>query len=325
MNETLLAALRGWLPEKSWNDCRHLVRKRHVQINGNLCLDEARRLKDREVVKVHTHPLAPPPTAAAVKLVYVDDQIAVVNKPSGITSVRHAQEQKWPARRKQFQPTLDEIVPALLARHETPVRPARTSRKTFRGRQPLRELPPRPVFPVHRIDRETSGLVVFARTRQAEQNLIAQFKSHSIGRAYWAVAHGDVLPGRIESILVRDRGDGIRGSGPENGQGQRAVTHVRPLQRIGGLTLVECRLETGRTHQIRIHLSEQGHPLCGEKVYFGKPGSRKIADRSGAPRLALHAALLEFSHPTTNRRLTFRAELPKDLQQFVDRLRAGTG
>ena len=339
--DTLLAAIRGWLPETSWNEARRLVRKRHVQVNGNLCLDEARRLKLKEVVKVHKFPLAPPPTADRVKIVYVDDHVIVVEKPSGVTSVRHAQEQGWPDKRKQFQPTLDEMLPRVLAdtlraRGET-YTPAPLPQRTPRNpRSKQHRLPPHLqrgrhrddpppvrlplVVPVHRLDRETSGLMVFARTAAAEHNLIAQFKEHSIERAYQAVAIGDVAAERIETWLVRDRGDGLRGSSPLPDGAQAAITHVRPLKRLGDFTLVECRLETGRTHQIRIHLSERGHMLCGEKVYWGPLGGKKAHDPSGAPRLALHAARLEFVHPTTGKPMKFQSDLPRDLAQFVARL-----
>jgi 23S rRNA pseudouridine1911/1915/1917 synthase len=344
--DTLLAALRGWLPETSWNEARRLVRKRHVQVNGNLCLDEARRLKAKEVVKVHKFPLAPPPTADRVKIIYVDDQIIVVEKPSGVTSVRHAQEQSWPDKRKQFQPTLDEMLPKVLAdtlrargesftpapapprspqRHPRSQKhrlPPHAQRGKHRNDPPPARLPL--VVPVHRLDRETSGLMVFARTAAAEHNLIAQFKEHSIERAYQAVAIGVVSAERIETWLVRDRGDGLRGSAAQPEGAQLAITHVRPLQRLGPYTLVECRLETGRTHQIRIHLSERGHMLCGEKVYFGPLGGKKASDTSGAPRLALHAARLEFIHPTTGKPMKFQSELPRDLAQFVARLERGS-
>jgi 23S rRNA pseudouridine1911/1915/1917 synthase len=103
--------------------------------------------------------------------------------------------------------------------------------------------------------------------------------------------------------------------------GQRAVTHVRPLERLGAYTLIECRLETGRTHQIRIHLSEHGHFVCGDKVYCQPLFKKPLVDRSGAPRLALHAAELGFVHPHTGRQIDFRQDLPPDLAGFLERLR----
>ena len=100
-------------------------------------------------------------------------------------------------------------------------------------------------------------------------------------------------------------------------QGKEAVTHVEPVERLSGYTVVACRLETGRTHQIRIHLAELGHPVCGEKVYG--PGK----DDSGAPRLALHAAELGFSHPATGEELRWTMPLPADLAEFVGQLQKG--
>ena len=183
-------------------------------------------------------------------------------------------------------------------------------------------LPP-PVRAVHRLDRETSGLMVFARTAKAEQILSQQFREHTTHRRYLAVALGRVEAQTIESRLVRDRGDKRRGSTKDANAnvGRRAVTHVRPLESLGDYTLVECRLETGRTHQIRIHLSENGHPLCGEKIYrqplFGQPKP----DHSGAPRVALHAAELGFVHPTSGETMKFESPLPDDLREFLNRLR----
>ena len=135
---------------------------------------------------------------------------------------------------------------------------------------------------MHRLDRDTSGLLVFARTAEAQQHLEHQFRTHSTRRRYLAVVRGAVESQTIESRLVRDRGDGRRGSTTLPNVGRRAVTHVRAVERLGDYTLIECRLETGRTHQIRIHLSELGHPLCGDKVY-GQPLFRPgKPDESGA-------------------------------------------
>lgn len=164
--------------------------------------------------------------------------------------------------------------------------------------------------------------MVFARTRPAEHHLSQQFRRHTTHRVYLAIAQGRVKAQTIVSNLVRDRGDGRRGSTTQPNLGKRAVTHVKPVEQLGDYTLVECRLETGRTHQIRIHLAEAGHPLCGEKVYRQPPGSEALPDRSGAPRIALHAAELGFEHPTTGDQMRFKMPLPPDLASFLARLRS---
>jgi 23S rRNA pseudouridine1911/1915/1917 synthase len=218
-------------------------------------------------------------------------------------------------RRRQLRPTLEEMLPGIVAKLDPNMRRSRG-------------VPP-PVRAVHRLDRETSGLMVFARTVTAERGLMQQFKRHSTQRRYVAVALGRVTEQTIETRLARDRGDGRRGSTTNPNAGKRAVTHVRPIEffEVGDAnqvyTLVECRLETGRTHQIRIHLAERGHPLCGERVYrqplFGKP----MEDSSGAPRVALHAAELGFVHPISGEEMRFEMPLPRDLKEFVERLRSG--
>lgn len=305
--QTLVTLLRVWLRGESWSQVRKRIKARQVMVNGNLCLDEGRRLKAGDVVKVTTQSLPEPPRAEHVRIRYLDADLVVVEKPAGVTTMRHAEERFWPARRKQLQPTLDELLPKAIERSEA-------GRKVGkRGATKIR--------PVHRLDRDTSGLMVFARTVPAEQKLIRQFSKHTIHRAYLAIAHGRVEPQTIESYLVRDRGDGKRGSTANPEEGQRAVTHVRPLEDLGAYTLVECRLETGRTHQIRIHLSERGHMLCGEKMYLGPYGSRATIDRSGAPRVALHAAELGFTHPITGEELRFESSFPPDLAKFLKRLR----
>jgi 23S rRNA pseudouridine1911/1915/1917 synthase len=320
---TLAAALRGWIGEEaSWSEVRRLIKTRHVLVNGNLCLDIGRRLKGTDVVKLLAHPAAPLPREDDVKIRYLDTHIVVVEKPAGMTSVRHAEERNWSEKRKQDQPTLEDLLPRIIAKKEQGGRGAKQQRG--RGKSPWK--PNRvsrtpPVRPVHRLDRDTSGLMVFARTVPAERSLGQQFRHHVTERSYLAIAEGDVAQQTIESNLVRDRGDGRRGSTTLPNVGKRAVTHVKPLERLGDYTLVECRLETGRTHQIRIHLSEAAHPLCGEKVYrqplFGEP----IPDRSGAPRLALHSAELAFEHPITGEAMSFKMPLPEDFAQFLARLR----
>ena len=336
---TLAALLRKRLPELSWNQARKLIHGRRVQIHGNLCVDEGRRLKEGEVVKVLPQAQALPPRDEDLRIRYVDAHVVVVEKPAGMTTLRHREERQWADHRKQRQPTLDEALARVLAKRartqaggaEPPGRVARQGRAPRGGApQPGRNDAERrpiviPVRPVHRLDRETSGLMVFARSVPAERSLVQQFRRHSIHRAYVAIAHGAVEAATIVSRLVRDRGDGRRGSTKLPDVGQRSVTHVRPLERLGDYTLVACRLETGRTHQIRIHLAESGHFLCGDKVYCQPLFQKTLEDRSSAPRCALHATELGFTHPITGQRLRFEMPLPADLQQLLDKLRKACG
>jgi 23S rRNA pseudouridine1911/1915/1917 synthase len=174
---------------------------------------------------------------------------------------------------------------------------------------------------VHRLDKETSGLVVFTRTWLAKTSLTAQFRQHSVHRQYFAVAHGDVRGKTFRSFLLADRGDGLRGSARHGAPGhdaREAVTHVERREALRGATLVACRLETGRTHQIRIHLSEAGHPLLGERVYV----RGFVGPTIGAPRLMLHAAELGFVHPATERPVSWEQPMPDDMRAILERLRS---
>ena len=331
---TLSGALKKLLAGEPWGKVKSLIAGRHVQVNGNLCLDEGRRLTAKDVVKVWEQPLARPATAADVRLLFVDEHLVVVEKPAGMTTLRHAEERRWPARRKQLQPTLDEALPRVLAKklglrvaddEQAGPRPRRQTGWPEK-RQPQPKLPR--VRAVHRLDRDTSGLMVFARTPSAEQALVRLFSKHQIERAYVAVVQGAVEARTMRTWLVRDRGDGLRGSSPLGQaapESQEAVTHIKPLETFtaggGTYSLIECRLETGRTHQIRIHLSELGHMLCGEKTYTHALGEKPHSDASGAPRQALHAAVLGFVHPVTGEQIAFRTKLPRDLQDWLTRLR----
>lgn len=302
VGQTVAAALREWLPGKSWSEIRRLLKSRKIMVSGNLCDDAGYRLRLVDVVKLLPQSLAAPVREEDVRIQYLDKHIAVVEKPASMTSTRHADERELSPRQRQLQPTLDELLPRVIAKKEG-----------GRGVRHIRS--------VHRLDRETSGLMVFARTVEAEKHLGQQFRIHSIQRRYMAVVRGDVAEQTIESRLVRDRGDGRRGSTTLPNTGKTAVTHVRPIERLGDYTLIECRLETGRTHQIRIHLAENGHPLCGEKVY-NQPLFRAVQpDTSGAPRLALCAVELGFVHPVTGEAMHFEMPLSRDLAEFVERLR----
>jgi 23S rRNA pseudouridine1911/1915/1917 synthase len=302
-NATLAALLRTLLPGQSWSQVRRLVAARQVKVGGDLCLDPARRVHVGEVVELLARPAPPPRHREQVALLHFDGHLVVAEKPAGVCTVRHPAERDWDERRKGLSPALEDLLPPLIAQAE--------------GRRGLR------LRAVHRIDKETSGLVVFARTVEAERGLGRQFKAHTVVRRYLAVVPGAFSPRRIQSRLIRDRGDGRRGSTRADGVGKEAVTHVDVAERLGAYTLVTCRLETGRTHQIRIHLAEAGHPVCGDKVYHIRPDGTVRPDESGAPRLALHAAELGFVHPVTGQELHWEMALPADLQAFVDRLRGG--
>jgi len=303
---TLAAVARTRLTGKSWTQVRRFIETRQACINGELCLDPARRLKKGDRVEILAKPAPKDHTHEHVTLRYLDEHIVVAEKPSGVSTVRHPTERAWSERRKAMSPTLQDIVSRLIAAEEG------------RGRKgPLPRL-----RVVQRLDKGTSGLVVFARSVVAERSLGKQFHAHSVVRRYLAVVPGAPAAQTITSRLVRDRGDGRRGSTREvDDDGKEAITHVSIVHRLQGYSVMGCRLETGRTHQIRIHLSELGHPVCGETVYNRKLGKEPIADESGAPRLALHAAELGLIHPTTGKALHWEMPLPPDLHALVDRLR----
>lgn len=312
--KTLLAVMRVAIPGESWSKLRQRLERSLVTVNDVLCLIEARRVEQGDVVQIHDKPIeAPKPND--VEIVYIDPHLVVVAKPSGMMTNRRPEERNWSSQKKALHPTLDEAVGELIVRRAA-AGPA--NGRTGKIRVPTLRL-------VHRLDRDTSGLLVLARSEEAELGLIEQFRRHTAHRIYWAIVHGHVIAGTIESNLVRDRGDGRRGSVNNPKMGQHAVTHVRPLEDLGKYSLVECQLETGRTNQIRIHLSEQGHLVCGDVKYRQPYAAPMITDRSGAPRLALHAAELGFVHPITGQDLRFRMPFPDDLSRFLDRLQSAAG
>jgi 23S rRNA pseudouridine1911/1915/1917 synthase len=275
-------ALRELHPGASWNEVRRLVTTGKVSVDAAVVTESTTPVRSGATITLR---LAAParrrqPTAADW-IVHVDAQLLVVNKPAGIASVPEHDEDES---------SLDRLLVAAL----------RTRPGTSGGHLAV----------VHRIDKETSGLLVFARTTLARDHLKQQFRFHTTHRRYLALCVGTVQGGTFRTRLVKDRGDGKRGSTSNSQIGREAVTHVRVLQTSERASLVECRLETGRTHQIRVHLAEVGHPLYGEKVYV--PRGMPLPP---APRLMLHAAELGFIHPATGESLRFVAPLPADIQQ----------
>jgi len=270
---------------------RALVERGKVFVDGARVLDPGARPADGARVEVRL--AAPTPARDAVerarlepwRLLQVDGAVVVVDKPAGLSTVPYEPGER----------ALVQVVEDVL-------------RHTRKGGPRAR------LHVVHRLDRGTSGVVVFARTLLAQRMLQQQFRRHSVARTYYAVAYGEVPEGRLESRLVRDRGDGLRGSTANPRLGRHAVTEVSPVEALRGATLVQCRPRTGRTHQIRIHLAEAGHPLVGEAVY-ARGWTGPVVE---APRAMLHAAELGFDHPgDEGRRVHFRAPPPPDFVAVV--------
>ncbi|MBL0216654.1 MAG: RluA family pseudouridine synthase [Myxococcales bacterium] len=272
------------------------VAKRHVS-TGKVFVDGAcvttidHRLAVGQQVELRLN--APKPFDAEREgvLVYDDAHVVVIDKPPDVNSVPYEDEKSG---------TAMDLIRGAWRRMG---KPATTV----------------PLHVVHRIDRATSGLLMFAKTKAAEMGLATQLRAHTLERQYRCVAHGAVSSRRIESYLVPDRGDGVRGSTSRTDQGKRAVTHVTAERALRHATLCSVRLETGKTHQIRIHLSEAGHPLVGETVYvrdFEEAGGKLLT--SG--RLMLHAATLGFEHPITGARVSLQSPLPPDFLAVVQRL-----
>lgn len=185
---------------------------------------------------------------------------------------------------------------------------------------------------VHRIDKDTSGLLVVAKTQATHAGLARQFADHTIDRRYVALAHGEVEAGSIAAAIGRHPSDRVRMAVVADGK--PAITHFDAREVYEGTTgrgaalatLLECRLETGRTHQIRVHAAHIGHPLIGDRLYgraqaAGPPGSEVRRALEAFPRQALHAARLGFVHPATGRQICFESAPPRDLQTLLDLLR----
>jgi 23S rRNA pseudouridine1911/1915/1917 synthase len=211
--------------------------------------------------------------AAAPQIIFEDRDIVVVDKPAGLLTIATETER------------------------------ARTLYAWLRAQANNRK-PPEKIFIVHRLDREASGLVVFAKTPEAKERLQDQFKDHSAGRQYVAVVEGHVTPEQftIRSHLAENAAHRVY-STPLASRGKLAITHVRVIARSRSTTSLEVRLETGRKHQIRVHLADRGHPIVGDTVY----GSRSKT----MGRLALHGATLEFRHPRTGKPVRFESPAPR--------------
>lgn len=299
--QTLAALVRALLPGTSWRRAQELCTTGRVFVDGGAALDPAFRPPAGSRVEARPEgrrrerqPVTPD------DVVHLDPDVVVVRKPAGVMTVPFEEGDR----------------DTLVAR----TRVALKRLESARGRAP------RPTLKVvQRLDKDTTGLLVFARHVEAERHLQQQLRRHTVARRYLAIAHGTVETGTHDSLLLPDRGDGLRGSWgafrPPRGEppatARRAVTHVEVLERLAGASLAACTLETGRQHQIRIHLAEAGHPLVGEKVYVRDYGGPLIP----APRPMLHATLLGFEHPRTGEWVEFEDPPPADFQAVLKRLR----
>ena len=246
------------------------------------------------------------PEDIPLDIVYEDDQVMVINKPAGMV-----------------------VHPGCGNFSGTLVNAIAWHLRDFPGYDPNDP----EVGLVHRIDKDTTGLIVATKTPGAKSNLGLQFFNKTTHRSYTAIVWGNLTEddGTIEGNIARDPKDRLRMTvlPPGSDAGKPAVTHYHVLERLGYVTLVECVLETGRTHQIRAHMKHIGHPLFGDERYGGTEilrGERSSTYKAFihncfkiCPRQALHARTLGFVHPTTGKQMDFQSDLPKDLSELVDK------
>jgi len=232
----------------------------------------------------------------AIDVVYEDEDIIVVNKPVGL--VTHPGAGNWTGT----------LANALL--HYEPLL-ATLDRAGI----------------VHRLDKNTSGLMVVARSELAQKNLVEQLQTHAVSREYSAIVYGHMISGgTVDAPIGRDPKDRIRQAVAEEGEGKDALTHYRVIDRFAHHTHVKCILETGRTHQIRVHMAHIEHPLIADPMYGGKVRFPKKADEAlkdvlkGFNRQALHAKKLSLIHPISGEEMSWKAPLPQDLQDLLQAL-----
>lgn len=272
---------------------RDAVRAGRVDVSGDTCDEPGTEVPaDADLLYDPNRP-ARRRVRSRLRILAEDPLFLVVDKPAGVLSVQTAERES---------DTLVSRAQAYLQH--------RYRRRAWVGI-------------VHRLDKETSGALVFARTRAALHSLQEQFRAHRIEREYVALVEGDVArSGVFDAPLVRDRGDLRRGVARPGEPGLSAVTHYAPLERFRRATLVSVRLETGRTHQIRVHFSAAGRPVIGDAVYRRRDGPPPPV---AALRQMLHARTLGFAHPATGKLVRAESPLPADFQAVLEELRRRHG
>ena len=289
--------LDRWLvtavPDLSRARLQALIDEGHVRVGGARP-KAAQRLRGGEAVEIEIPP-APAqelePEPIALSIVHEDEHVLVLDKPAGMV-----------------------VHPGAGISRGTLAAGALAHAPVIAGVGGQR----RPGI-VHRLDKGTSGLLVLAKTVPAYHALVAQLGAREVTREYLAIVHGQLqrAEGRIDAPIGRDPLHRQRMAIRPPGQGRRAVTRFGVLERFKNFTLVQCRLETGRTHQIRVHMSSLGHPVVGDTVY-GRGRPLPAVDIQG---VALHAARLAFVHPATQERMEFSAPLPARIARFLSLLR----
>jgi 23S rRNA pseudouridine1911/1915/1917 synthase len=292
------ARLDRWLtdrlPALSRARLQALIESGHVRVDGKTP-KAARRLQAGETVEIEIPPPAPEelvPEPSALQILYEDEHVLVLDKPAGLVvhpGAGHAR---------------GTLAAALLA-HAPEIAGVGGPR--------------RPGI-VHRLDKDTSGLLVAAKTKAAYDSLVAQLGSRAVTRRYLAIVHGRVRAesGVVDRPIGRHPHDRVKMAVRSAGQGKRAVTRYRVLERFAHFTLLEAALETGRTHQIRVHMASLGHPVAGDDVYGGRRRPPLPAPLDG---LALHAAALAFIHPVTGRPVELTSPLPARMERLLAHLR----
>jgi len=292
-------ALAASIPTLSRERLKTLIRTGAVETAGAVLRDPATKVRGNEDLRV----AVPEPTPAhnvpqdiPLRVVFEDEHLLVVDKPAGLVVHPAAGNPDGT------------LVNALL--HH-----CGGSLSGIGGVA-------RPGI-VHRIDKDTSGLLVVAKTDVAHEGLARQFAAHTIERRYLAIVTGipKASEGKVDAPLARSATNRKKIAIVDGGRGKRAVTHWRRLTVLKDAALVECRLETGRTHQVRVHMASLGHPLVGDPVY-GRSGKThgSLLKELGFHRQALHAAELGFIHPVTKSRLSFASAMPADMQELFNAL-----
>ena len=292
-------ALAAAVPTLSRERLKALIRSGAVEAEGQAVRDPALKVRGEEALRLAMPEPAPAhnePQDIPLTIVFEDEHLLVVDKPAGL--VVH------PAAGN-----LDGTLVNALLHH-------------CAGQLSGIGGVARPGI-VHRIDKDTSGLLVIAKTDVAHDALAKQFAAHSIGRRYLAIVNGvpKATVGTVDAPLARSATNRKKIAIVEGKRGKRAVTHWKRLTMLNDAALVECRLETGRTHQVRVHMASIGHPLVGDPVY-GRAGKThgKILKELQFHRQALHAAELDFTHPVTKLRLSFASPMPPDMQELFNAL-----